>query len=66
MTITRHLLWICLALVVPSAGAEGLRSDLHESVSTIDVTVKDFYGTEQSGKVVITQFLRMARGRSQS
>ncbi|PPK45717.1 dienelactone hydrolase [Trinickia symbiotica] len=57
MTITRRLLWICLALLVSGVRAEELRSELHESVSTIDVTVKDFYGTEQTGKVVITQFL---------
>ena len=57
MTIARNLLWICLALVIPGVHAEQLRSDLHASVSTIDVTVKDFYGAEQTGKVAITQFL---------
>ncbi|WP_262390366.1 hypothetical protein [Burkholderia arboris] len=57
MTIARSLLWICLALVIPGVHAEQLRSDLHASVSTIDVTVKDFYGAEQTGKVAITQSL---------
>ncbi|MBN3841116.1 prolyl oligopeptidase family serine peptidase [Burkholderia sp. Ac-20349] len=56
MTIARHLLWICVALVISDARAEQLRTDLHEAVSTIDVTVKDFYGAEQTGKVAITQF----------
>ena len=31
-------------------------TDLHESVASVDVTVKDLFGREASGKVVITQF----------
>jgi dienelactone hydrolase len=57
MTIARRLVWICLALSISGVRAEQLRSDLHESVSIIDVTVKDFYGRKQTGKVALTQFL---------
>ncbi|WP_230945145.1 alpha/beta hydrolase family protein [Burkholderia territorii] len=57
MTVTTRLTSICLLLLTINAHAETLSLDLHESVSTLDVTVKDFYGTEQTGKVAITQFL---------
>ena len=51
-----RLVWLCLLLSVTTVKAEPLRADLHESVSTVEVTVKDFYGREESGKVAITQF----------
>ncbi|WP_322071209.1 alpha/beta hydrolase family protein [Paraburkholderia bannensis] len=57
MIIPVRLLSICLTLVISSVHAEPIRPDLHESVSTIDVTVKDFYGMARTGTVAITQFL---------
>ncbi|MBP0599908.1 prolyl oligopeptidase family serine peptidase [Herbaspirillum sp. LeCh32-8] len=36
--------------------AQELARDINESVSAIDVTVKDLYGKQETGKVVITQF----------
>lgn len=33
-----------------------LAADLHESVTTINVVVKDMFGRESKGDVVITQF----------
>jgi hypothetical protein len=40
----------------PAAAAVKLAKDLNESVTGIDVTVKDLYGRTITGKVVITQF----------
>ena len=56
MSTATRLLWLCLFLSITDARAESVRADLHESVSTIEVTVKDFYGHEETGKVAITQF----------
>ncbi|RDU97995.1 alpha/beta hydrolase family protein [Trinickia dinghuensis] len=56
MTTALRLLGLCLLLLISDARAAQLRADLHESVSTIDVTVKDFYGKQETGKVAITQF----------
>lgn len=39
-----------------TAHAQQLATDINEAVSSIDVTVKDLYGKEETGKVVITQF----------
>lgn len=47
---------------VSSVRAESLATDLNESVTSIDVTVKDPYGREASGKVVITQFKPAGNG----
>lgn len=56
----RHLL-LCLSLlanifVTPSVLAQQLATDLHESVVSLDITVKDFYGREETRKVVVTAF----------
>lgn len=45
-----------LVLVVSSVRAQQLALDINESVSSIEVSVKDLYGRQESGKVVITQF----------
>jgi len=45
-----------LIVAAAPATAQQLAQDLNESVSTIEVSVKDLYGREESGKVVITQF----------
>lgn len=52
---------ISLSLFTLTAGsaqaqAQQLAADLHESVVTLDVAVKDFYGREETGKVVVTLF----------
>jgi len=39
-----------------SAGASVYATDIHESVTDIEVSVNDFFGRKVSGKVVITQF----------
>ncbi|MFZ6774037.1 alpha/beta hydrolase family protein [Undibacterium sp. SXout7W] len=36
--------------------APGYATDIHESVTSIDVSVNDFFGRKVTGKVVITQF----------
>ncbi|WP_460907794.1 alpha/beta hydrolase family protein [Paraburkholderia jirisanensis] len=48
---------IALLLAASNVWAQQLAANLHESVATIDVAVKDFYGREETGKVAITQFL---------
>lgn len=51
------LLAACLfAACAPSVFAQQLAMDINESVTSIDIAVKDFYGKEETGKVVITQF----------
>lgn len=45
-----------LLVASTSIRAEQLAMDINESVTSIDVTVKDLYGREEAGKVVITQF----------
>jgi len=56
-TLTMHkLLLLCIALLSFHAQADEIATDLHESVATINVKVKDLYGREETGKVVITQF----------
>ncbi len=59
-SIMRHLrnLLLCLSLAaaVATAPAQQLANDLHESVVTLEVRVKDFHGREETGKVVVTQF----------
>jgi len=50
------LLCLSLAATTVTAGAQQLATDLHESVTSLDVKVKDFYGREETGKVVVTQF----------
>ncbi|EJL88377.1 dienelactone hydrolase-like enzyme [Herbaspirillum sp. CF444] len=53
----RHfLLCLSLAATTVTAGTQQLANDLHESVTSLDVKVKDFYGREETGKVVVTQF----------
>lgn len=55
----RHILLLTAWLFAASAAnlhAQQLAMDLNESVTSIDVTVKDLYGKEETGKVVITQF----------
>jgi len=52
----RYLLLLYVFLVSFAAQADELSQDLHESVTAIEVKVKDFYGREEAGKVVITQF----------
>lgn len=52
-----RLFWLCFLLASLNANAATGKTDLHESVSTIDVAVKDFYGKEETGKVVITRFV---------
>ncbi|ALU88236.1 dienelactone hydrolase (Esterase_Lipase superfamily) protein [Herbaspirillum rubrisubalbicans M1] len=49
---------LVLALCLPASAvlAQSLATDINESVSSIDVTVKDMYGKQESAKVVITQF----------
>lgn len=52
---------ISLSLFTLTAGSaqaqtQQLAADLHESVVTLDVAVKDFYGREETGKVVVTLF----------
>lgn len=50
-------LGLCGLILVPFSGrAQQLALDINESVSSIDVSVKDMYGRQESGKVVITQF----------
>lgn len=51
----RYLLLLLILLSLP-VQAQTSASDLHESVASIDVDVKDIYGREASGKVVITLF----------
>lgn len=53
----RHFL-LCLSLAATSfiVNAQQLANDLHESVTSLDVKVKDFYGREETGKVVVSQF----------
>ncbi|MBB3211680.1 dienelactone hydrolase [Herbaspirillum sp. Sphag1AN] len=51
----RYLL-LLLSLLSLHVQAETYATDLHESVASIDVSVKDMYGREASGKVTITQF----------
>ena len=56
-TITmRYLVLWCFYLVSIATRADEFAQDLHESANTIDVTVKDFYGKEETRKVVISQF----------
>jgi dienelactone hydrolase len=54
-----RFLWIGLLLTTSNVWAQQqpLSASLHESVATIDVAVKDFYGKEETGKVAVTQFL---------
>ena len=52
----RQLLLLTAWLLAANLHAEQLVMDLNEAVTSIDVTVKDFYGKEETGKVVITQF----------
>ncbi|MBO9538659.1 prolyl oligopeptidase family serine peptidase [Herbaspirillum sp.] len=47
--------WLFTACAA-NADAQQLAMDINESVTSIDVTVKDLYGKEETGKVVITQF----------
>lgn len=49
---------LCLTLLAchASVTAQQLATDLHESVTSLTVRVKDFYGHAADGKVVITQF----------
>ncbi|BEV14251.1 alpha/beta fold hydrolase [Herbaspirillum sp. DW155] len=50
-------LGLCGLVLIPSAvRAQQLALDINESVSSIEVSVKDMYGRQESGKVVITQF----------
>ncbi len=56
MTTICRLFWICLLFSISDVRAEQLKAELHESVLTIDVTVKDFFGRQETGKVAITQF----------
>ncbi|WP_034293461.1 S9 family peptidase [Herbaspirillum sp. RV1423] len=53
-------LLLCFCLLAGNAflpaHAQQLAHDLHESVTAIDVKVKDIYGREETGKVVVTQF----------
>lgn len=56
MSTPVRLLRLCLLFLIADVRAEQLRTDLHESVSTVDVTVKDFFGHAEMGKVAITQF----------
>ena len=53
----RHfLLCLCLAATALTAGAQQLANDLNESVTSLDVKVKDSYHREETGKVIVTQF----------
>lgn len=53
----RHPLFLVAACcLAASVQAQQLAQDINEEVSSIDVTVKDLYGKQESGKVVITQF----------
>lgn len=58
----RHLLHstlisACLfAVCTAGSQAQELARDINESVTSIDVAVKDLYGKQETGKVVITQF----------
>jgi len=57
--LLRLLLCFSLAAAVTTADAQQsqqLAGDLHESVITLEVRVKDFHGREETGKVVVTQF----------
>jgi dienelactone hydrolase len=51
----RYIL-VFLCFLSFKASAENLAEDLHESVATVAVTVKDLYGRAITGKVVVTQF----------
>lgn len=52
-----RLIAACLLAAGATAHAQQpLAQDINESVSDIEVTVKDLFGREQAGKVVITQF----------
>ena len=54
-----RFLLIGLLLTTSSVWAQEqpLDASLHESVATIEVDVKDFYGKEETGKIAVTQFL---------
>jgi dienelactone hydrolase len=54
-----RMVWLslCGLLLAFDARAEELSAAMHESVATIDVAVKDFYGKEETGKVAMTQFM---------
>jgi len=52
----RYLLLLTLSLISLTIQAEELPPDMHESVASIDVKVKDSYNRESTGKVVITQY----------
>lgn len=54
------LAYACLCLCLwsghASVQAQALAQDLNESVARLPVTVKNFYGREVSGNIVVTQF----------
>ncbi|WP_343726881.1 prolyl oligopeptidase family serine peptidase [Burkholderia seminalis] len=57
-----RVILICLAFLIGDAHAGPFASDLHESVDTVDVKVKDFYGKEDTGTVAITRFMPSGNG----
>jgi len=58
----RYLLLLVFYLLSFGIRAEELPQDMHESVATIDVKVKDSYDKEETGKVVITQYKPDGKG----
>lgn len=55
--LLRALLPLILMPCLTQGRAEPLDADLHESVVTLDVAVKDFYGRKETGRLAVTQFM---------
>jgi dienelactone hydrolase len=52
----RYVLLLCCCLFSSGLLAQEIPQDMHESESSIEVKVKDRFGKEETGKVVITQY----------